>query len=864
VCLFFKLLTTPFSQKHAVQASAKKMPSLRQPLAVEEDDTTQSFGQVQASAGVVATASETLKKATRHASSQRRVTLCTVDSRYDVVLEAAKVCGMRVVAHDDDGCNIYWLDVSTISERFNRLKPWQRINHFPGMSHISRKNRLAQNLGKMRRQFSKEYAFYPKTWTLPQEAKDFRAQFGPEGQAARGMTFILKPENSSKGRGIFLVKSLDTVALMESQVAQIYIHRPLLMDGFKFDLRMYTLVTSCQPLRLYKYGDGLVRLCTAEYTRPNAANMGDRYMHLTNSAINRFSENYAVGGGRGSGDGARMGDDDETGSKRSLKWFLRWVGERYGEAAAERLWQQMGELCVKTVLSIEPTLVRDYKALFGEDGGGGDGTGKPSSSSSNSARGSRAFEILGFDILIDQALKPWLIEVNTLPSFATDSPVDRHVKQDLIEQTLRAVQAQASDQRSFQARRKTQSEERLHRHRQRTDALSNALRDEANVVVQTRRRIEKLLRQHAPERLGMVGKLMSKNKGREASLLGRLMRHFHSSSSRAGPQSRSNASAGAPTSGVEDFAEAEERRCPSPGFSLSCLSSSSSSSSSLFVAQSESDEPDHGLEDAEEGSSEEEREDMELDLHDEAALLKGFEQMYPVPAGTVDVYSHLVESVWEREHKLLRGNRGLSQRPGSALTSLQRKRLQWFMPTTSSGSAGGRGSGSRANEQSDDDEHDEHDGMHRRVDDKQDRDDALAVLDLLNRRTSASRQGRAMATSEDDGKLDALLLNLVSDGSSGSGGIGSQRRRSSSSASSCNGSVATASSLAQQTAAAERLMRGYSSGKYQGSGKGRAAVTPRVPPLPAPKPMRRQPGGLRSGYKAMTPKVLDLASCVSF
>ena len=105
-------------------------------------------------------------------------------------------------------------------------------------------------------------------------------------------------------------------------------------------------------------------------------------MHLTNSAINRFSENYAVGDS-GCGTGVGDGDDahDETGSKRSLKWFLRWVAQRYGEAAAERLWQEMGELCVKTVLSILPTLVRDYTSLFGEDNDG-DEDSKSSSSSS--------------------------------------------------------------------------------------------------------------------------------------------------------------------------------------------------------------------------------------------------------------------------------------------------------------------------------------------------------------------------------------------------------------------------------------------------------------------------------------------------
>ena len=45
------------------------------------------------------------------------------------------------------------VDVSTIQERLTKLEPWQRINHFPGMSNISRKNRLAQNLGKMRRKY---------------------------------------------------------------------------------------------------------------------------------------------------------------------------------------------------------------------------------------------------------------------------------------------------------------------------------------------------------------------------------------------------------------------------------------------------------------------------------------------------------------------------------------------------------------------------------------------------------------------------------------------------------------------------------------------------------------------------------------
>jgi tubulin polyglutamylase TTLL6/13 len=73
---------------------------------------------------------------------------------------------------------------------------YQKINHFPGMYSLARKNHLGRNLMKMAKQFPDSYKFFPKTWLLPAEFGDFKSQF----QKGKLRTFIVKPEASCQGR----------------------------------------------------------------------------------------------------------------------------------------------------------------------------------------------------------------------------------------------------------------------------------------------------------------------------------------------------------------------------------------------------------------------------------------------------------------------------------------------------------------------------------------------------------------------------------------------------------------------------------------------------------------------------------------
>ena len=156
-----------------------------------------------------------------HAAVRRRrappgsvVTFSMADCKYDVVKRAAKLRGWEVVDDAEErqqqrkrsggggggrngsanrtACHIHWVDTAHIEERMAAMQPWQRINHFPGMTNVARKARLALNLEKMRRAFPRDYGFYPRTWVLPADLADFRTQFNGRGRSTNGGVFLIK------------------------------------------------------------------------------------------------------------------------------------------------------------------------------------------------------------------------------------------------------------------------------------------------------------------------------------------------------------------------------------------------------------------------------------------------------------------------------------------------------------------------------------------------------------------------------------------------------------------------------------------------------------------------------------------------
>lgn len=96
------------------------------------------------------------------------ISICILNSRYDIIPRICRRLGYRLVA-EHELWNVCWTD-SLVGVDFCRdMRRFQKINHFPGMFEICRKDLLARNLNRMLKLFPTEFQIFPKTWVFPAE-----------------------------------------------------------------------------------------------------------------------------------------------------------------------------------------------------------------------------------------------------------------------------------------------------------------------------------------------------------------------------------------------------------------------------------------------------------------------------------------------------------------------------------------------------------------------------------------------------------------------------------------------------------------------------------------------------------------------
>ena len=257
---------------------------------------------------------------------------------------------------------------------FKAMRPGQWINHIPGNHALTIKSRLYQSLDAMRRRAPQEaqerLGFFPDNYLMPTDyhALQRDAFANPEKR------WIIKPKSLSRGRGIEVIPDAGAAPVDEKMLVQAYLGAPHLFDGRKYVLRCYLAITSVEPLRVYLYNEGFVKLASEPYRDDDFDNL---YAHLTNPDVNALNDAADASVVFHSFADYRLWLKNQGADPAPIFNGLRDIGVIAAIAAREHMREQL---------------------------------------SRTGAWAPGCCELIGMDCMIDKDLKPWLLECNLSPS----------------------------------------------------------------------------------------------------------------------------------------------------------------------------------------------------------------------------------------------------------------------------------------------------------------------------------------------------------------------------------------------------------------------------------------------------------------
>ena len=269
---------------------------------------------------------------------------------------------------------------------------------------IAHKDLTYLNYFSMRKDFPKDFDYMPETFGYPEDKKIIEKRF-KNYKIDENDLWLIKPKTGSLGDGIYMFENLEKTP--DVYLISKYISNPHLIHKLKYDFRIYVLVTGLSPLKLYLYREGMVRFATEEYTL-DKSHLKELYRHLTNVAVNeKNKKDYKKA----------VNADTDEGSKWSLQVYENYCKKNGIDYNYIR--KQMGDIAIKSLLSV---LDQFYDKMI-----------------ENGTKDRNHFKLFGFDYLVDDNLKVYLLEINDRPSLLMGDINDRKLKPQLVADVLNIV-----------------------------------------------------------------------------------------------------------------------------------------------------------------------------------------------------------------------------------------------------------------------------------------------------------------------------------------------------------------------------------------------------------------------------------------
>jgi len=284
------------------------------------------------------------------------------------------------------------------------LNKYQKVGGYRRGRYFFLKNSLFRHYKLKRNLFSNDFDFMPETYIYPEDKELIENKFNNYHLDFNDL-WLIKPTNLSQGRGIFLFNSLKEVK-MEEYVITKYISNISLINGRKYDLRLYVLIASLNPIRIYLYNEGLVRIAIEKY-KLDISSIQNKFMHITNTDLNIKNKKFI----------SPNNTNDENSNMWNLFMYKRYLEKNKIEW--NDLKRKIKDIIIKGIISICEDLLEENKKL--------------------NLHANNFYRILGIDILIKEDFNPLLIEMNYYPEIYFYNNIDKQVKVNLFFDILNII-----------------------------------------------------------------------------------------------------------------------------------------------------------------------------------------------------------------------------------------------------------------------------------------------------------------------------------------------------------------------------------------------------------------------------------------
>lgn len=320
-----------------------------------------------------------------------------------IIREGLTEAGFDVKTESPDA-QIVWWDGYIAPEEYAQFKQNQRINRIPQMDVLCYKSTIFSALNQIQTLFPQYYTFFPETFMLPHQLFELQKEHVKlSGKIGTSQTWIFKPKSGCCGCGIKLIQNPYLLNVSTTPgIIQRYVN-PFLVDGYKFDFRVYALISTISPLNIFVYHEGLARFCTKKYVHPTKSNLDDKFCHITNTAIN--VENTQA----------------KNEFTKLMTDVLNIISEQ--DPRGTKLWEKIKNSVVLTILAIYPQIIQSIS----------------NDKIIETKQINRYFHIIGIDILVDENVNPILLEINDRPSMKVTFPCEENLKKSLVMDTMKLI-----------------------------------------------------------------------------------------------------------------------------------------------------------------------------------------------------------------------------------------------------------------------------------------------------------------------------------------------------------------------------------------------------------------------------------------